>query len=171
MKKYFNTKTQSKAEELLRATKRSAETKRIQCVLFRCLGSDSASIARMVGYTPAHVRTVWKWFREESWDRLLGERRGENRGKAHLKLDEEVQFLESFKVKAEKGSLVTGRLIYEAHKKLLGKELNPTITYRLLARHRWRKIVPRPEHPKHDPEKMKAFKEAIFPPGYDPYGD
>lgn len=171
MNTYFNTKTQSKAEELLKAAKRSAETKRIQCVLFRCFGANSQAIARMVGYTPAHVRLIWKWFRKEGWGRLLGERRGENRGKAHLNLDEETKFLESFRIKAQKGNLVTGKLIHEAHKKRLGKELNPTITYRLLARHGWRKIVPRPEHPKHDPKKMKAFREAIFPPDYDPYQD
>ena len=169
MNKYFNTKTQSKAEELLKAAKRSAETKRIQCILFRCFGADSATIARMVGYTPAHVRLVWKWFRKEGWDKLLGEKRGENRGKAHLKLSEEADFLESFKIEAEKGNLVTGRLIHEAHKNLLGRQVNPTVTYRLLSRHGWRKIIPRPEHPKHDPKKMKHFKEAIFPPGYDPY--
>lgn len=170
-KNVFRTKTQSEAEALLKTVQRSAEMKRVQCVLFRCFGSDSVSIARMVGYKPSHVRAVWQWFREGGWDRLLGERRGQNRGKAHLKLKEEAKFLESFKIRSAKGNLVTAKQIHAAHAKLLKKELDPTVTYRLLERHGWRKIAPRPEHPKHDPEAMKRFKEAIFPPGYDPYED
>lgn len=171
MNKYFKTKTQSEAEALLKTVKRSVEIKRVQCILFRCLGADSLSIGRMVGYGASHVRLVWKWYRTEGWDRLLGERRGQNRGKAHLKLEEELEFLESFKLRAQKGSLVTGSEINDAHKKLLKKDLNLSVTYRLLNRHGWRKITPRPEHPKHDPEKMKHFREGIFPPDFDPYED
>lgn len=171
MKKYFNTKTQSEAEALLKTVKFAAETKRVQCVLFRCLGTDSVSIGRLVGYGASHVRLVWKWYREGGWGRLLGEKRGQNRGKAYLKPDEEAQFLDSFRIQSGKGSLVTAKSIHEAHKKLLGSSLDPSSTYRMLSRHGWRKIVPRPEHPKHDPEKMKEFREAIFPPGIDPYED
>ena len=170
-KNAFETKTQTEAEVLLKTVKRSAEMKRVQCILFRCLGSDSVSISRLVGYKPSHVRVVWQWFRQGGWNRLLGERRGQNRGKAHLKLGEEAEFLEPFKVRSEKGSLVTAKQIHAAHRKLLKKDLDATVTYRLLNRHGWRKITPRPEHPKHDPEKMKNFREVIFPPGYDPYED
>ena len=170
-KNAFGTKTQPEAEALLKTVQRPAEMRRVQCVLFRCFGSDSVSIARMVGYKPSHVRLVWRWFREGGWHRLLGERRGRNRGRAHLEREEEAEFLESFKVKSEKGNLVTASRIHEAHGKLLRKNLNPTVTYRLLERHGWRKIAPRPEHPKHDPEAMKRFKEAVFPPDYDPYPD
>lgn len=171
MKKYFNTKIQSEAEDLLKTVKFAAETKRVQCVLFRCMGAESVSIGRMVGYGASHVRLIWKWYREGGWNRLLGEKRGQNRGKAYMKLDNELRFLDSFKIKAEKGSLVTSKSVHEAHKELLNRDLNPSSTYRMLGRHGWRKIVPRPEHPKHNPEKMKDFREAIFPPGYDPYGD
>jgi transposase len=169
MNKIFGTKTQAEAEALLRTVERSAEMKRVQCVLFRCLGPDSSLIAKMVGYEPSHVRLVWRWFREGGWERLLGERRGQNRGKAHLTLEKEAEFLESFRARSEKGNLVTAKQIHAAHGKLLKKDLDPAVTYRLLNRHGWRKIAPRPEHPKHDPEKMKAFREAIFPPGFDPY--
>ncbi|MFH0820487.1 MAG: winged helix-turn-helix domain-containing protein [Candidatus Peregrinibacteria bacterium] len=170
-KNAFGTKTQSEAEALLKTVQRSSEMRRVQCIFFRCFGSDSISIARMVGYKPSHVRLVWQWFRGGGWDRLLGERRGRNRGRAHLEPEKEAEFLESFKVKSEKGSLVTVSQIHKAHAELLEKDLDPTVTYRLLERHGWRKIAPRPEHPKHDREAMKHFRGAIFPPGYDPYGD
>jgi hypothetical protein len=109
--------------------------------------------------------------RREGIESLVGEKRGKNRGRAHISLKEEKAFLSSFDADARKGKWVTANAIHEAHKQKLGKSIKKSVTYRLLKRHRWRKIVPRPEHPKHDPQKMKRFREAIFPPGYDPYED
>jgi hypothetical protein len=41
-------------------------------------------------------------------------------------------------------------------------KLDPTVTYRLLERHGWRKIVPRPQHPKTDKASQETFK-VFFP--------
>ena len=169
MKNNFGSKTQKEAEELLKTVKMAGEIKRAQCVLFHCLGSDSRTIGRLVGYGSSHVRLVWQWYRAGGWSRLLGERRGQNRGKAHMSLKEEVSFLEQFKSKAEKGRILISRDIHKSHAEKIGKSIDKTITYRLLCRHGWRKIAPRPEHPKHNIENMHRFREAIFPPGYDPY--
>jgi len=109
--------------------------------------------------------------RREGLDSLVGERRGRGRGKAHMSLEKEELFLNQFKNRAKAGELVTVRVIQSAHCRMVGKLLNATVTYRLLHRHRWRKIAPRPEHPKHNPDSMKRFREAIFPPGFNPYED
>jgi len=171
MKNYFNLKTQKESEKILKKVRRAGESKRVQCVLMRCLGSDSRTIGRIVGYGSNHVRLVWRWYRTGGWSRLLGEQRGQNRGKAHLTLEEEALFLEQFKTKAKRGRLLLSKDIHKVHQEKIGKNINQTVTYRLLKRHGWRKIVPRPEHPKHNPAEMNRFKEAIFPPGYDPYAD
>ena len=165
----FSSKTQKEAEDLLKKVKKSTEMKRIQCILFRCLGSNSVIIGRSVGYQPSHVRLVWQWYCKEGWGRLLGERRGKNRGKAHWNIEEELQFLKPFMERAKKGELVIIKEIHREHQRLLGIDIHKTVTYRLLHRHEWRKITPRPEHPKHNLEDIKRFKEAIFPPSYDPY--
>ena len=171
MKKEFGTETEKEAGEHLKRTRNAWETKRVQCILFRCLGNDSQTTGRLVGYVDSHVRLVWKQYREGGWDRIVGERRGKNRGKANLTIKDESDFLESFKAESETGTLVLEKSIHESHKALLGKEVNETTTYRLLHRHGWRKIMPRPNHPKHKPEEVERFKKAIFPPGYDPYED
>lgn len=169
MKKIYGKETEKAAEKQLKKTKNAWETKRVQCILFRCLGNNSETTGRLVGYVDSHVRLVWKQFREEGWDRIVGERRGKNRGKANLSLKDEADFLESFKTESETGKLVLEKTIHQAHKELLGKQVDETTTYRLLHRHGWRKVVPRPSHPKHNPKEIERFKKAIFPPSYDPY--
>lgn len=170
-KKKFNSIEKEEAEKYLKKSRKSSETKRIQCILFRCLGMSSPEICPLVGYHETHVRMVWKWYREGGWKRVLGERRGKTRNKAHLTEAEEKEFLSSFEAKAKAGNIVTAKVIQNAHADLVGKELDETVTYRLLKRYGWTKKTARPEHPKHKSEDLKKFKEAIFPPGYDPYED
>jgi hypothetical protein len=169
MKNTFNKKTEKEATEYLKKTRNAWETKRVQCILLRCLGSDSQTIGTFVGYVDSHVRLVWKQFKNEGWNRIIGERRGQNRGKASLSLKEESDFLESFKSESKTGKLVLEKSIHKSHCDILGKTVDETTTYRLLHRHGWRKIVPRPNHPKHNAKDVMHFKKAIFPPDYDPY--
>ena len=43
---------------------------------------------------------------------------------------------------------------------MCSSDLHKATIYRFLKRNDWRKIVPRPVHPKNDPEQMKAFKKT-----------
>ena len=49
--------------------------------------------------------------------------------------------------------------IKKAYEQELGKSVPKSTVYRMLARHNWRKIVPRPRHPKADIEAQEAFKK------------
>ena len=50
--------------------------------------------------------------------------------------------------------------IQQAYQEQLGKEVAPSTVYRLLDRHGWRKVVPRPRHPKADVAAQAAFKKT-----------
>ena len=52
------------------------------------------------------------------------------------------------------------RQIQQAYQEQLGKEVAPSTVYRLLDRHGWRKVVPRPRHPKADIAAQAAFKKT-----------
>jgi len=41
------------------------------------------------------------------------------------------------------------------------KKIAKSTTYRMLDRHNWRKITPRPYHPKSKPEKQEQFKKTL----------
>src|SRR3989344_9315675 len=170
MKTKFKKGTEALAVRMAGEAKRATELRRLQSVLLGCKGLRAAEISIITGLTPGYIRQVWMKCRREGVESLLGEKRGQSRGKAHMSLKEEEAFLDKFKRRAEAGELVTVKGIQSSHSAAVGKALDPTLTYRMLHRHRWRKIAPRPEHPKYDPDKAKQFKGAIFPPGFDPYG-
>lgn len=79
------------------------------------------------------------------------DRRG-GRHHAYLSEDDERAFLEPFIAKAEAGELVTTRTIQQAFEERVGQSVHSGTIYKLLHRHNWHKIMPRPQHPKADPE-------------------
>ena len=78
----------------------------------------------------------------------------------YLSKDEEVAFLAPFIERAAQGEIVTAKVIKQAFEQRLGHEVDESTIYRLLQRHQWRKVVPRPIHPEADPEAQEAFKKT-----------
>lgn len=81
------------------------------------------------------------------------------RRNAHLTLEEEESFLTVWASNAEHGGVLTVPPIHCALVELLGKEIPISTTYRLLARHGWRKVAPDTRHPKSDPQTQEEFKK------------
>ena len=59
-----------------------------------------------------------------------------------------------------KGKQQLFREIQQAYQDQLGKQVAPSTVYRLLDRHGWRKVVPRPRHPKANVAAQAAFKKT-----------
>jgi transposase len=66
----------------------------------------------------------------------------------YLTLEEEKQFLAPFFARAQTGDIATAAEIQRAFKARVGHEVDASTIYRLLARHGWRKLMPRPTHSK-----------------------
>jgi len=49
-----------------------------------------------------------------------------------------------------------------AYEKAIGHETSNSTIYNLLARHGWRKLMPRPFHPQRDLAAQHDFKKAAF---------
>jgi transposase len=82
------------------------------------------------------------------------------RQKANLTIEEEKEFLKPFFEKAEKGLITTAGEIKKSLEIALGHSVHKTTVYRLLDRHGWRKIAPRPAHPKTNKEEQETFKKT-----------
>jgi len=82
------------------------------------------------------------------------------RRRAYLSWDEEAAFLESFKQAALTGQIATAAKIKEALERRIGQKVHKTTVYRLLQRHGWRQLVPRPFHVEADKEEPAAFKKT-----------
>jgi transposase len=134
--------------------------KRMQAVYFRASYKEKApKIAERTGLA---IGTIWnihaRWKREG-----LGLFEIKNKGgriREHLSFEEEKNFLTQFKDEGEKGGILEVKVIHKAYKQAIGKNIAPSTTYRMLDRHNWRKIMPRPRHPKGDTTVQETFKKT-----------
>jgi transposase len=147
------------ADRLKRASSH-AEYQRIQCVLIRAtLGSSAAQIAQLLGWSTATVHVLHsRWAREG--DAIFDLRGRGGRRHQHLTPEQEAELLAPFVERADAGGMLTVAEIQRAYEQHLGKAVVPSTIYRLLQRHGWRKVVPRPRHPKADVAAQAAFKKT-----------
>ncbi len=147
------------AERLKRANSHS-EYQRIQCVLIRAtLGSTAAQIAQLLGWSTATVHVIHSRWAKEG-DVIFDLRGRGGRRHQHLSAEQEQQLLAPFISRAEAGGMLNVAEIQQAFQQRVGKEVAPSTIYRLLDRHGWRKVVPRPRHPKADVQAQGAFKKT-----------
>lgn len=81
------------------------------------------------------------------------------RRQALLSQEEEGAFLLPWLEKAAAGNLVVVSPIRAALAQRLGQPVKPSVVYRLLARHGWRKIAPDTRHPKSDLAVQEEWKK------------
>ncbi len=81
--------------------------------------------------------------------------------KMDLSVEQERRFLQPFFARAAQGEIATAEDIQRAFEAEVKHAVHITSIYRLLDRHGWRKLVPRPRHPKANPEAQAAFKKTL----------
>ena len=144
----------------LKQAKTIAEFQRIQCVLLRATLDCSASqIAQVLGWATATVHiTHSRWAKQgQSLFDLKG------KGGRHNQLlseQHEAEVLEPFIERASKGGVLKVAQVQQAYEARVGKAVPNSTIYRMLDRHGWRKVVPRPRHPKADAAARGAFKKS-----------
>jgi transposase len=81
------------------------------------------------------------------------------RKREYLTFEQERQFLEPFFQQAQTGEIATAAEIHRAFEEHIAHEVDESTIYRVLQRHGWRKVVPRPRHPKAQTEAQETFKK------------
>lgn len=79
----------------------------------------------------------------------------------YLTVEQERQFLAPFFARAATGEIATAGEIKRAFEAQIGHEVDESTVYRLLNRHGWRKLVPRPVHPQANKEEQEQFKKTL----------
>lgn len=144
---------------LLKSVKSKADYQRVLCVWLRAaLGMVSCVVATAIGWNIGTVRRIQAQYLKEGESVLLGKGRG---GRKHQNLSKEQEelFLSSFFEQAKAGGVLVVSEIKGAYEKIIGRSVPKSTIYRMLARHGWRKIAPRPRHPGSDLLKQEAFKK------------
>jgi hypothetical protein len=79
-----------------------------------------------------------------------------------MTVQEERDFLRPWEAKANKGGVLSVLPIHAALVERLGRAIPMSTTYRLLARHGWRKVQPDTKHPKSEPAVQEEFKKTLL---------
>ena len=115
------------------------------------LGVGRATVARLQCRFRQHEGDV-----EEQLPPWGGRRR------ALMSLEDEQEFLAAWKPKAEQGELVVLTPLRKALEEKLGRRVKPSVVYRLVQRHEWRKVAPDTRHPKAEPAVQDEWGEKRF---------
>jgi len=139
--------------------KNVGEFKRIQCVWLRAaLDMPVEEIAKATGLAPASVRCYHSRYMKGGKNALLGPGRGGRRNE-NLTVEQESTLLRRFTDEAEAGGVLEVSAIKRAYEQAVGHAVPKSTVYRVLARHGWRKVAPRPHHPKRNEAAQRAFKK------------
>jgi transposase len=147
-------------KRLLKETKTKADFQRVQCLWLRAsMGLSSNQVADAVGLRSGTVKIIQSKYFKEGEAALLGVGRGGRRNE-NMSFEEEVKLLSSFTEKATKGGVLVVSEIKAHYERKVGHMVPKSTIYRMLSRHGWRKIVPRPCHPKADMKRQESFKKT-----------
>jgi len=153
--------TKETLQQLLKEAKSKSEFQRVQCILLRVsAGLSPGQIAELLGWHIVSVRRLQAAYLKKGPAALQVLEHG-GRYRENLRLEEETEFLKPFLEKAESGGVLVITEIKTTYEKCIGHPVPRSTIYRLLERHGWRKIVPRPKHPKGDPTSQAAFKKTL----------
>jgi transposase len=82
------------------------------------------------------------------------------RQRAYLSWQREQAVVGKCVRKSARGQVSTGSQLKPAIEKAIGRQVHKTTVYRMLKRHQWRKVAPRPRHPQANAEEQAAFKKT-----------
>jgi transposase len=139
----------------------AAQRERIQIVLLRESGMTQPAIAAAMGVSLSTVNRAHMAFDHGGIKALkpkpIGGRQREN-----ITVAEERVLLARFAKAAGAGEMLNIHDLKAAYEKAIGHETSNSTVYNLLARHGWRKLMPRPFHPKRNIAAQNSFKKTIF---------
>lgn len=141
-----------------RGVKDAKAYRRLLALHMRAMGKGNKEISEIVGFSVQYITELVSKYMSEGMDAVLTDRRTTNH--RNMTFAEEAAFLEQFAEMAEAGQILTINIIMEKYDEATGKKCSDSTIYRLLRRHGWRKISPRPAHPgKASEEEMDSSKK------------
>lgn len=146
------------AKEAAKKAKSTNDLRMAQSVLVPgLLDVPDRVTGQIVGRSRGTVVQLRKKFGElkESQERNWGGRRS-----AYMTMEEERRFISQFLEKASQGGILVVSEIKRAFEAQVGHPVAKTTIYRMLDRHDWRTIIPRPRHPNSNPDAQEGFKKT-----------
>lgn len=143
-------------EELETARKTNQDKKvdrRLRALILRADGAKCAQVAKECEYNADYVSELTRIYCTQGLSAIVENHYKGNR--RNMSFAEEAELLASFESDAEQGRMIEISAIKQVYEEKVGHEIGSAQIYRVLARHGWRKVMPRSKHP------QKASDEAI----------
>lgn len=145
-------------EQAMAATRDKEEFRRFQAVYLRLSqGMAVDAIAETTRWCVGWVRQLHHRYKQGGIDALRSKPKG---GRHHSLLtpEEERAVLATLENEARRGGILEVSKVHRLLEQRCGP-LSKQTTYNILHRHGWRKIAPRPRHPRADAAAQEAFKK------------
>lgn len=136
-----------------KATQDKQVSRKLKVLMLRHENLSNADIGKRLGLCSVRVSQIVSEYKKQGLDAFVQKKYGGHH--RNMSEAEETELLEGFKKQAESGQIVITREIKAVFDKRLGRDTGRGYIYMLLARHGWRKVMPRSRHPR------KADQEAI----------
>jgi hypothetical protein len=116
------------------------------------LDVSDRTTGQIIGRSRATVVQLRKKFCELCAGRGPQERNWGGRRSGYMTIEQERQFLSQFIDQPSREGVLVVSEIHRALEAIVGRKVAQTTIYRMLDRHDWRTIIPRPRHPKSNTE-------------------
>ena len=145
-----------------KSTQDKQVSRKLKVLMLRYEGLSNTEIGERVGLCSVRVSQIVSEYRRNGLEAFMKKKYGGNH--RSLSVAEEDAILEQFRERAEAGQVVVVKDIKKAFDDKLGRDTGRGYIYMLLARHNWRKVMPRSRHPKKaDDETIEATKKLTLP--------
>jgi transposase len=152
---HFSDEQVAELETAKKKNKNKNVDKRLEALLLRAHGVKRADVSAKTGFCKQYITDLTANYNQNGITAIVESKYVGNH--RNLSFEEEADLLESFKKAAESGQLVSTSDILAAYEAKIGRSTKKDHgrIYRVLARHGWRKVMPRSKHPN------KASDEVI----------
>ena len=137
------------------------QRQRVRMILLREEGLAQPAIAAAMGVSLSTVNRAHMAY-DQGGIKALNPKPCGGRQRQNMTIVEEKALLGRFANAAGAGELLNIHDLKRAYEQAIGHETSNSTVYDLLARHGWRKLMPRPFHPKRDVAAQDAFKKTAF---------
>jgi transposase len=130
-------------------------------VLLRESGMTQPAIAAAMGVSLSTVNRAHMAY-DHGGIKALKPKPSGGRRRENMTVAEENALLARFAKAAGAGEMLNIHDLKGAYEQAIGHQTSNSTIYNLLARHGWRKLMPRPFHPQRDLAAQNAFKKTAF---------
>jgi transposase len=155
----YDKAVESKMLYIMKASKDSITYRRAQALYLRSRRFTPKEISKIIGISVGGVNNIHSKFNQYGESSVFCKKSG-GRNNSNMSKEDEALFMKNHESISLLGSICTISSIHQDLEEHLNKTLHKSGIYKMLKRNSWRKIMPRPQHPDHNQEKIDTFKKT-----------